>query len=581
MDRLRRLLSSINAQLSVLSVSQRLAIGLCAALVAASLLWLLQWSATPNLVPALGHDLTFEELDAAEEALRAEGLTFETRGMRVYVRRGDRHNALRLLHSAGALPEGTLFDMAAVVTDSNPFQSPEARAYAQNYATGNELAKIIATYPFVKSASVLINPAKRRRLGGEAEMPTASVAITLRASEEMTPEVVEGFARLVSGAVAGLKPQNVTVTDSRSGRSFTMPHPDDPTSFDRLAIQKKYETHFLSKILDKLAYIPGVMASVTVELDARKRTRQTFVHDDPAPKTDRSRSSDQRNSAPAAEPGVQPNLGVAVTAGAGGQNSTSEETEVENFPPQLKETETVEHVPFGVSSVTATVSIPRSFIVGVYQARRSESASSQGSDTAPGSAPPAAAGSNPSDDDPQFAAVRDEQVAMVQAGVEKIVMARSPSDVQVDVYPDMEWSVEGGAWSRAPGSVALAQAGGDALDPLGMLQSYGPPAGLGFLALMSLLMLSRIVRKSGAHVASRRANIPDLDLPPEDAAVLTVGPYPIGQAEATGAVLSGKEVEPETLRFQELGQEVSRMVQEDPRSSADLIRRWLQEDSRG
>ena len=183
-------------------MSQRLAIGLCAALVVVSFLWLLQWSTSPQMVPVATHDFSFDELDAAEQALRTNGIRFEVRGTRLYVSPGERHNAQRLAHSAGALPEGSLFDMEAVVTDNNPFQSPEARAYAQNYAKGNELAKIIATYPFVKDARVMINEKTKRRLGRSADLPTASVTVTLSGGKEMTPRIVEGFAKLVSGAVA-------------------------------------------------------------------------------------------------------------------------------------------------------------------------------------------------------------------------------------------------------------------------------------------------------------------------------------------------------------------------------------------
>ncbi len=180
MERLRQLLSHVGAQLSVLTVSQRLAIGLCAALVVGSLAWLLQWSTRPEMVPLITQDIGYDNLDTAEQALRGEGVKFEVHGTRIYVRPADLHNALRLLHSADALPEGSLFDMATVVMDQNPFQPPAARAFAQTYAKGNELAKIIATSPAVSKVSVIINPKTKRRLGGLTDVPTASVTVTMR-----------------------------------------------------------------------------------------------------------------------------------------------------------------------------------------------------------------------------------------------------------------------------------------------------------------------------------------------------------------------------------------------------------------
>ena len=164
MERPGQLLNYIRTQLGAMNPSQRVAIGLCAAMVVGSVLWLLQWSTSPEMVPVVAHELTFDELNAAEDSLQAGGIPFDLRGNRIYVRSLDRHNALRILYTAKALPEGSLFDMQAIVTDDNPFQSPEARAFAQNYAKGNEVAKIIATYPNVQKASVLINPRTKRRI---------------------------------------------------------------------------------------------------------------------------------------------------------------------------------------------------------------------------------------------------------------------------------------------------------------------------------------------------------------------------------------------------------------------------------
>ena len=116
MDRLRQLLVYVNSQMALLTVSQRLAIGLCAALIAGSLLWLLQWSTQPDLTPLLSKDFSYAELEAAETSLKANKIPYEIHGTRIFVSPAERHNALRVAHSAGALPEGSLFDMEAMIT---------------------------------------------------------------------------------------------------------------------------------------------------------------------------------------------------------------------------------------------------------------------------------------------------------------------------------------------------------------------------------------------------------------------------------------------------------------------------------
>lgn len=560
MVRLGAWLEHIRAQLGVLTVSQRLAIGLCAVVIAGSLLWLVQWSAAPELVPLVAHDFGLEELEAAEQSLKSNGIEHEVLGgTRIYVRPSDRHNALRVVHGANALPEGSLFDMEAVVSDGNSFQSPEARQYAQTYAKGNELAKIIVTSPAVKTASVILNPVTKRRLGRVADIPTASVTVKLASGHEMTHEMVEGFAKLVAGAVGGLKPHNVYITDARTMRSYSVPRPGDAASFDVLSLIKRHEEHYRAKILDKLANIPGVQVAVSVELDTSKKVTQNVKHALPQIKTESTNAVETTAPVEATEPGVQANLGQALTAGSSGSTQSSEETRVENFEPKLTQTETIEQIPFGIKKITAAVGIPRSFIVGVLTAQKPD------------------ATANPPDDDPDYVAVRDGQVSRVKASVQRIAMA-GPEDVEVDVYPDMEWSSDGGVWSRTPGGVALAQNGVDPAGTLGLLRHYGPQAALVALALLSFFMMTRIVRKSAQSVVPRRRRgVETPEVPEVDERPLSVGSAAVGQAEVSESMLTGHEVDPETLRFRELGQEVSKLVDNDPEGSAELIRRWISE----
>ena len=79
--------------------------------------------------------------------------------------------------------------------------------------------------------------------------PDTSVTVTLASGKEMTHEIVEGFAKLVAGGVAGLKPHQVNITDARTMRSYGLPDPDDAASFDLLlaaygaAVKRGIEVH--------------------------------------------------------------------------------------------------------------------------------------------------------------------------------------------------------------------------------------------------------------------------------------------------------------------------------------------------
>ncbi len=554
MDRLRQQIEEISARLKVLNASQRIAIGMCAGMVLISVLWLMQWSTAPEMGLLVDREFTYVELDAAEESLKANGVDYELRGNRVFVELSERHNALRLLHKAEALPDGSLYDMQSVVGEQNPFLAPDDRNFRQNFATGNELAKIIASSPFVDRASVILNPKTKRRLGGQSDMPSASVAVTLSGRSEMSEEMVDGFAKLVSGAVAGLKPHNIFITDTRSGRSYNVPHPDDAASFDVLGMQKKREGHLQSKIVGALSYIPGLRVAVSVDLEMSKRMTERMQHDVPQPKVETSDTSEQGSQNGASEAGAQANVGKAVTAGGSGQSSLTENSKTENFPPALTQRETIEDIPFATKSATASVGIPRSFVASVYRARFPDKETAE-------------------ENDPEFVKIRDEQVAGIQRTVERLVMSTDGDDINVYIYPDMDWTIEGGSWSASPGGIA-GVVGEEDMNPIAIAKSYGPQIGLGVLSLISMFMMMRVVKS-----VPRLPNVPELNSDDDAGSlyeeVLNTGVQPVGKASVSESLLVGQEVDDETIRYQELGDEVTKLVGDDPEGAAELIRRWM------
>ena len=154
-------------------------------------------------------------------------------------------------------------------------------------------------------------------------------------------------------------------------------------------------------------------------------------------------------------------------------------------------------------------------------------------------------------------------------------MARSSDDVEVDVYPDMEWSSEGGGWSRTPGGITSSFENSNGFDPMELAKTYGPQVGLVGLALISLFMMMRIVRKSAEMTRKMHRPTAASEDQDEDEMYMSLGPQAVGQAELSGSMLTGKEVDEDTLRHQELSDEVARMVTADPKAAAELIRRWV------
>jgi flagellar biosynthesis/type III secretory pathway M-ring protein FliF/YscJ len=233
------------------------------------------------------------------------------------------------------------------------------------------------------------------------------------------------------------------------------------------------------------------------------------------------------------------------------------EGKTEYFPQNLKEQETVVTMPYAIRKVTATVGIPRSYIVSLYQARHPEA-------------------EEPTDVD--LKADREAQVARVKNTVVKIVMG-DPSDVTVDVYPDMKWDTGGPSWELTPSGMPKGESMTASATTVEMLRGYGPQVGLGVLALVGMFMMMRMVRKSASlvpEITGEAVGEGEEDIHGDR--ILSVGPHPVGEAERSDGMLTGHEVDEQTLIDRQLGEELTRMVEGDPSTAAELVKRWVEEE---
>ena len=92
-------------------------------------------------------------------------------------------------------------------------------------------------------------------------------------------------------------------------------------------------------------------------------------------------------------------------------------------------------------------------------------------------------------------------------------------------------------------------------------------AALAGLALLSLVMMVRLVRKS-----ARAMELLPGDLGYEEES----GARPAAElAEVIEGRRDGQEADEDTVRYRKLSRQVSEMVEEDPQTAADLIRQWI------
>jgi len=548
MEFLRHWASQVAAHLRGMSASQKLAIGLCVALMAVSLGWLVHWAGAPARVPLLDQPFTQQELAAVEAQLRASGADYEIVGDRVLVKPDDRPRLLASLQQSSALPSDTSLGFAKLLAEENVWRSKDDNRRRWNLALSNELSQVLRQFNGVSDAQVFIDKPVSHGLGRDARVPQASVYMKIQPQTEVSKRFVEAVASLISGAVSGLTPQRVQVVDATTGRRYAVPDRDGGMVEDMLDLRRQKEQHYTRKILSLLDYIPGVLVGVTAELVTKAERVESRKLDKPTVVEEESTSATSKDGASEEEPGVVPNVGRAVAAGGVGR-STEESTERTRFTAGETRTST-QILPGTIKRLTASVNVPRSYFAAIYrQARPDQDA--------------------PSD---------DELRPIITAQLEEINKQVAPLvDVAGGGQVHVGWFYDSATVAMAPGAGEVPRA---EFDVMGLAGSYWQPAALGLLAMISLLMIRRMVRKAplvvpGTVEAGGGAAAGASTRKGTDEEVLLVGAAPVGRAEVTEGVLTAQELDDNDLRSQTIAEQVAQLVQSDPAAAAKVVQRWV------
>ncbi|MCH7525865.1 MAG: hypothetical protein IID39_00375 [Planctomycetes bacterium] len=549
MESLRRLLAKINTQMADLTPSQRMAIALCAVVVVGSFMWLARWSAEPEWVRLLEEPMTTEQLAAARQALPAG--KFRIAGQYILVLPRDRNELFWTMQGADALPADTSTTFAKLIADDSPFRPESENSFRRNVALQNELAKVIASSSLIRSAEVFIARLSKRRIGSRSTVPTASVTVTMGVGKTLDEKMVEACAAIVAGAVPGLTPHKVTVIDGTTMKPYKVPSPEDAFVTGLLREKQRHEKHLQAKVLEQLSYLPRVRVSVSVELDAAQSNTTSVSYTKPAVSEETTSTSDRSSGGVGGEPGVGPNVGQSLASGSSNETDNTEETTTKFQPPQIAEQINTRTPPFVPKRTTASVSIPRSYLVQVVAALK-------GGDPAP----------TQQDVDAQFDIERTRVVGIVK----NIIMTRNDEDIAVDYYHDV--GVEILPDGTAVTAAAVGTGGANTLELLGR---YGPQIGLGLLAITGLVLMARMARKSTQMVGESMDKGSKRSTDNVDEKPLTIGGGPVGSAQPTvGDLLEGKEIDDVALRETQLREQVAQLVAERPAVASRLVRGWIE-----
>ncbi len=576
------IISRAMRHLGDLTLSQRLAIGMGALLVAGSLIWLGQWAATPDMVPLLDQKLDADELALVRSGLDAMGETYKVSGAQVLVRAAaNRQAILAALQQAEKLPPDTAIGFAQLVKEANPWISGQENNRRWTVAVQNELARVLREFNGVRRARVMLNlNARPRGFSRSQAESTASVTLFTRGGEPVTRSLALAAARMVAGAVRGLPVKNVQVIDGANGRVAL--DWDDVAGGGASGLhrqRKQLEHEKETQIRELLGFDPHVLVSVSAELDFSSVQEQNTQITEGVKVKKESDTSTTRRGQPSGQPGAQPNVGMAVGGGATGETSNTEHTQEVSEPSRLT---SVKQTPAGVpKSISAAVSLSYSYLASVYKRNNPEAEK-----------PPTEA---------DIEKVFQKQKASIVELLARLVLPQDKQQVSVAWHYDVE--PEGAA------------AAGGALDTsLELASRYGPASGLGLLALLSLgLMLRMAKQKSDGETFGMEIGLPKEAIEAarkaaqqmhaaggrkkdaggragggggvavamagaggavaEAAEAIPSAPIPVGQ-EAEG-VLEAQEVDESAVQIEQIIAQVSEIAKQDGEAVAALVENWI------
>ena len=330
-----------------------------------------------------GEPIGSAQLPAMEAAFSKAGLNdYQIDGNRIRVPVGKQAAYIGALADGGALPTdfGKYLEKAA---GASPWVSKQQRLDSMRIAKQIELQSIICHMQGVENASVMYDVEESKSLVN-AKAITASVSVKPLGSTQLDENQVRMIRHLVAGAFAGLKPQAVTVTDlnsktyAASGTSDGVGGGDDDPYITR---KRLYERQWAEKIASNLVYIPGVLVTANVELDAETVHEESSTEFDPksVPYEQREEGLTKlvRGLAGGGRPGLAQQHGVnqpAVVSSSGGSENSEENTQTETRSAVPTKSKRVVHSPLTPKRVTVAVTVPSSYYEKVWLDRNPQPA---------------------------------------------------------------------------------------------------------------------------------------------------------------------------------------------------------------
>jgi flagellar biosynthesis/type III secretory pathway M-ring protein FliF/YscJ len=549
MEFLRRILTQIKSQLGDLTLSQRLVIALLLVIMGGAILTMVNYAAKREKVPLLNQSIDKETLDNIVNQLEMWGETYEVQDGKILVASSRHQRLYSKLAYAEALPGDTSVGWDLLLEETSMFIPESERQNRKTIVSQRVLANMISYWPGVKRVhGVIINRGDKRRLNNM--MPAASASVSLETNGKIPPQrLAISVAAFVSGANNRMNREDVIV--NIDGKNVPVVGEDEEYESGYLSVKKEYEKDFVNKIT--MALPPGMDAIVQVNVKWNNVKSQRHIKqyapdgEGSLSMTVEEESREDKTSTQdvSEESGLMANIGDNGQGGGESQSSATEEStgRKQNFAGL---TDTVENKGMGgVEEVTASV-----MISDEYFQRMAKSDGEEKPD-------PAAVQALMDQELPKF-----KKVVWAAIGLDESF----EKNVVVITY-------------KSGGGMALNQGQDDyqaeSTSITGMAVRYGKHIAVSSLAMVSLVMVLMMVRKSMGPVEVSEDDVITMIAGNRPVDALGIEDVNLDDGEGGDALLSGMEMDEESIRSHQVLQQIRDMVSESPDDASTLVSKWI------
>jgi len=563
MDQVRQAMANIQQQVGKMTASQKLLLASLSVIAVMTLFLVSQYAAKPAMVNLMAID---GQVDTVR-SLQMGGFDVQMVDGQVVVPQGQQRFALSYLAEAGQLPGDTTLLFGNLIGSQDWKASSAQHRQQFNIAKQNELSQIIAGFRSVTKASVILDIPVASGLGRASRAATASVTLLTSSGGTVSQDLVDSVAMVISGAVSGLSPSNVQVIDGTNGRARRVTDEGSRSSGRYLEYATEVEKHTQQKIEAMFGHIPGVVVSVTAQVDitAVQSSENFYMPKDEGSvsiiSSETKNTNNSKQASRGAEPGVRSNQAASINTGGGAGTSTETETGETTFQNAIGQRTKSIADPRGMpTQINASVIFPQEYIQEIIASARPVV---EGEEATPVT----------KEEAEEF--FRLEKVIfenliqphLVGIGTNGVITQGS---LMISMAPVGSSLIQGGVMQGGGGFMSSLTGGGGS----GALGSSGKlieTVLIGILAVVSLGMMAMMVKRSSNKIELPSAQ--DLvGVPPH---LESVGDL-VGEASEGEHVMTGIEIDDQLIEVQQIREQVAELIKQDPESAAGLVERWAE-----